>query len=266
MKNILFLVSILIGTSTIGQVVLLNENFNNGIPSNFSMIDNDGLTPNSNPNVSHLTNAFNLVEDYDSTGIGDSILAATSWFETAGEADDYLILPEVILGQYGNYISFDAKSIDASYPDGIQVLYSTTDTLPSTFLSNDTIYDTIASGYWKNYVVSLDSAQLTGQSVRIALRHYGNDQFVLGLDNIKVWINDPIGIQESIVEQAEVTQVGNREFSVNGNFYNFEYTIRDINGKLIQQGSSNNLINLTGNAGVYFIYVNGRIAKKVAIL
>ena len=63
-------------------------------------------------------------EDYDTLGDNDSILISTSWFETAGTADNYIVLPPLTLGPFGNYISFDCKSKDQTYPDDFEILFS----------------------------------------------------------------------------------------------------------------------------------------------
>ena len=102
---------------SIAQTTVLFEDFNNGFPAGWQMIDDDGAAPYNNPFVNFITDAFVLTEDYDSTGIGDSILVATSWLDPIVDANDFLILPSVTLGPSGNYIYFETKSIDQSYPD-----------------------------------------------------------------------------------------------------------------------------------------------------
>ena len=92
--------------------VIFSENFNQGIPSNWATIDADLGIPYADPSVSSLTGSFHCLENSDSTCIGDSIVAATSWFTDTVSANNFLISPLVQLGPSGNYLYFDAKSIN----------------------------------------------------------------------------------------------------------------------------------------------------------
>jgi hypothetical protein len=55
-KYIFFLTVVLTISKINAQVTLFNVDFQNGIPSNFSLINNDGLTPA--PAVSEYTSAW----------------------------------------------------------------------------------------------------------------------------------------------------------------------------------------------------------------
>ena len=181
------------------QTTILSEDFNNGFPSGWQLIDDDQGIPYNNSNVNFITDAFVMAEDYDSTGTGDSILVATSWLDPIVDANDFLILPSVTLGPSGNYIYFETKSIDQSYPDGIQLLYTFNDLSVDTIMSSGVLFDTIAAPpFWTQFAVDLDTLGLENQTVHLVFRHYGNDQFILGLDNIRIDINDPSSIQNTL--------------------------------------------------------------------
>ena len=128
MKKLLLISICIASTIAYSQTTVLSENFNNGFPSGWQLIDNDNAAPYNSPSVNFISDAFVIYEDYDSLGIGDSILIATSWLDDSSiDADDYLILPAVTLGGGGNKLHFETKSIDQSYPDGIQLLYTLND-------------------------------------------------------------------------------------------------------------------------------------------
>ncbi|MCT4580715.1 MAG: choice-of-anchor J domain-containing protein [Flavobacteriales bacterium] len=266
MKKILFFVTSLFALTQYAQVTILNADFNNGIPTGWQLIDNDQLVPYNDNSVNFMTNAWNLVEDYDSTGIGDSILVATSWFETSGEADDYLISPAITLGNYGNFISFDLRSIDASHPDGFQVLYSTEGTALSDFSNSPLLYDSIAiSPYWTRYTVNLDEFSLNNQTIHFAFRHYATDQYVLALDNISIVINDPVSIDETI---STLFQFYPNPATDRITFENIEMgqpiTITDLSGQLIQTLILNNKsIDIDLPNGLYLINVGGTVQKLI---
>ena len=76
-----------------GQSVLLNQDFNSGSFSSWTLIDADSAVPYNDPSVMGLNNSFHLVEDIDSTNIGDSVLVANSWFNDTLEANNLLVTP-----------------------------------------------------------------------------------------------------------------------------------------------------------------------------
>ena len=59
------------------------------------LIDEDGLAPYNDPAVNFITDSWVMHEDYDTLGDNDSVLISTSWFETAGTADNYIVLPSL---------------------------------------------------------------------------------------------------------------------------------------------------------------------------
>ncbi len=266
MKNLLLISILLTVFTSISQVTILNVDFNNGIPTGWEIIDNDNLVPYNNSNVNFMTEAWNLVEDYDSISIGDSILVATSWFTDGGDADDYLISPALTLGNYGNYISFDLKSIDASNPDGFQVLYSTGGTDINSFNNNPLVFDSIAiSPYWTNYSVNLDDLGVNNQAVYFAFRHYATDKYILALDNISLRINDPVSIEENKEEHFSFyPNPAKNSINLTDVKENSLVTITDLNGKVVtSEITSNSILSLDLSKGLYLIKINNSVQKLI---
>ncbi|WP_258540772.1 T9SS-dependent choice-of-anchor J family protein [Parvicella tangerina] len=269
MRYILLTILIAFRIVFLGQTTVLSEDFNDGFPAGWQLFDNDGLTPNSSAGVNFIDEAFVVAEDYDSTGVGDSILVATSWFDEPGEADNWLILPNVTLGSYGNYVSFDAKSVDASHPDGLEVRVSTGGVDLWQFFTLDTVaYGNVAmSPNWTNYTISLDSLGIANQSVFIAFRHISTDNYILALDNIEVTIDDPVSVTEN---ENAFTIYPNP--SDNGIFYtdlnqNTSYEVFSVSGKLMDKGTiQGNTLNLSHlQSGVYFCKANNSNPRKIII-
>ncbi len=262
-KWILAVLSIVFYFSIKGQVPVLFTDFNNGFPTGWQLIDNDGLTPASA--VSAFTQAWNVVEDYDSIGTGDSILVATSWFETPGVADDYLISPAVVLGAYGNYLSFDLKSRDASNPDGFEVLFSTGGITVADFTANSAVFHKEAvSPYWTTYTVNLDDYNLQNQNVHLAFRHFANDGFILELDNIRLVINDPVGVHENVQNDFNVYP----NPAVESVFVHAKtgsiVSVFDIHGRLITSKQvATDRVNFNLKSGIYLVEVGGRVQKLI---
>ena len=189
MKNIFLVFLFLSYLVTNGQTVLLNQDFNSGDFSSWTLIDADLGTPFPDSTVINLQNSFHLVEDYDSLNIGDSIMVANSWFSDTITANNFLISPAVVFSNNGNYLNFEAKSVDGSYPEALQIYYSEHADQDS-LLNGKLIFDTIAiPNLWTHFEIKLDSIP---QNIPLyfAFRHYSNDQFILALDNISIISND----------------------------------------------------------------------------
>jgi hypothetical protein len=201
--------------------------------------------------------------------MGDSVLLATSWFDGSGTADDFLILPSLTMGSYGNYISFDARSLDHTHPNGLEVLVSTGGINPWDFLVLPSAYDTlITSPYWTNYRVSLDSVGITaGQTIRIAFRHYSTDQYILALDNIKVDIEDDLSNTELSLESLTIFPNPVAEGVLNLNLVSTqEYQIYNTFGKQVQAGICHNQININDLAnGLYLLNINGYRTERFIV-
>lgn len=270
----------LVLTINLQAQVLLSENFNNGFPLAWQSIDADGLTPV--PQVAYCGYAFATHIDFDSTSANDSILVATSWFTPVGAANNYLITPQITLLANGNFLTWQAKSQDPSYPDGYMVLVSTTNNSISSF--TDTIYNTNAEvPYWINRQINLDA--YAGQSIYLAFRHYTNNKFILAIDNIEVYADITFAVNENYQEN----NINVYPNPTNGMLYlgiknqeiiknNSSLTIYDISGKEVFKQNFNNAINNPNNPillnlnalqnGIYFLHAetkNGSVNKKIIV-
>jgi hypothetical protein len=191
MKMIKTLFFTLLTFPFLSQITVFETDFQGGIPSEMTIIDNDLNIPNTA--VSEYTDAWICIPDPENTG--DSVAASTSWFAPIDTADRWLITPQLILGSYGNSILWDSKSQDASYPDDYYILASTTDMNPSSFV--DTLgYIQQENFEWTSRSVDLSSEGYDGQSIYIAfvLRTY--DGFKLYIDDIQVFKEDDASNQE----------------------------------------------------------------------
>lgn len=265
MKTITLLLTSLFVAQSFAQTTLLQQDFNGGMPAGWQLINNDNLVPYNDPSVNFITDAYVITEDNDSIGMGDNVLVATSWHENIGEADDYLILPKLTMGSIGNYISFDAKSLDASHPDGLEIRISRGGVNVWEFYNDEPAYDNPAvNPYWTNYVVSLDSISVANDDIFITFRHTGNDQFILAIDNIKVWIEDPVSITENNTGSINIFPNPSSS-SISMNIpNNTPFQIIDIAGKVIVTDNYTGSINVSDfSNGIYFIKAKGYQVEKL---
>lgn len=173
------------------QTVVYSEDFESGLPLTYTIVDNDMLTPDAS--VSDFANAWiELTDPEDPT---DTIVGSTSYFDPIGRADRWLITPPISLGAFGNILSWEAKSHDASYLDGYNVYISITDTDLTSFI------DTLAmigfeNATWTSREVNLSDAGYNNQTVHIAFVNRTDDGFKLYLDDIRMVIEDPVSAAE----------------------------------------------------------------------
>ena len=176
-KNLLLLALAALPIGASAQV--FSEDFQNGIPASFTVIDNDGLTPAAN--VSFVTDGW--VGRANPDDASDNSVVSTSWYDPAGASDDWLITPAININQAGLSLKWNAKAQDGSFADGYEVLLSTTGTAIADFTT--TLYSTAGENdAWTTRIADLSA--YNGQTVHIAFRNNSSDKFLLYLDDIEV--------------------------------------------------------------------------------
>jgi hypothetical protein len=253
-KQVIVLFFCLVFQFANSQITLLSTDFQSGIPTNYSILNNDGNIPFSTMTPFIGQDAWISMEDPDSTL--NIVTASTSYFETQDSADRWLITPQISLSTFGNYLTWNAKSHDASFPDDYLVLISTTDNSPSSF--TDTIGNVEQENFeWTNREVNLSNLGLNDSSIYIAfvLRTY--DGFKLYIDDILVRGEDA----------TQVTQINPNAIKIYPNPFSEELhiqteeslhsiQIQDLNGKTIFE-TTNKSINLEFlQSGYYFVVLN----------
>ncbi len=158
------------------QAQIFSEDFSNGIPSSFTLIDNDGNTPAAQ--VSFITDAWVARTSTD----GNGYAASTSWYAPPGTADDWLITPAITITNSDTYLLWKAGAQDQSFPDGYEVLISTTGTAIADF---SVAYSNPGEG--APFVSrALDLSSYVGSTIHVAFRNNSNDMFLLLVDDIVV--------------------------------------------------------------------------------
>lgn len=192
MKLLASILFILVFVQYQAQTNLLQTDFQTGIPSNYTLLNLDAAAPH--PQV--LAYASGWITTPDPENNADTVAAVSSYFEDADTANRWLITPQLQLGSFGNFISWEAKSHDPSFPDDYLVLVSTSTNDPSAFT------DTIGFVQQENFEWTFREFNLSGAGyndsaiyVAFVLRTY--DGFKLYLDDIQVRKDDPVGLIEN---------------------------------------------------------------------
>jgi hypothetical protein len=264
-KYIIAFISLAFSFISKSQVVILNEDFQLGFPANWTMVDVDQQIPNAV--VSEYSYPWIIKADPQNTV--DSVVSSTSFYEPVGRANKWLITPAITLGEFGNYLSWEAKSHDPSYPENYKVLISTSNQVAD-FL--DTVRLVVLENpEWTTREIDLSGLGFNGQTVYLAFVNTTNDGFKLYLDDINVRKNDPVGIEELadvFVQVYPNPTTGN--IKINCDKEIDKVSVFSLDGKLMQQMKYNNVdqIDLSIlNSGVYLINMEiGGNLKTVRVI
>ena len=252
--KLLFITFSLLSFGIFSQVQILNETFQSGqIPLNYTLVDNDTNTP-AQQVVEFTAIPWIVVADPDNTT--DSVAASTSYFTSPGTADEWLITPALSMGAYGNFISWNAKSHDPSFPDDYLVLVSTTDTQLASF--TDTIGSVEQENFeWTNREVNLSSHGYNNQNIYIAFINVTYDGFKLYLDDISVTKEDPVGIHELTKESFKIYPNPFTDFiNIQTKEHVQSILIQDLSGNILMETNQKNIDLSFLNKGYYFVTIN----------
>lgn len=252
-KYILTFVSLGLSFISMSQVVILNEDFQSGFPANWTMVDVDQQVPNAV--VSEYVNPWIIKADPDNTA--DSVVSSTSFYEPVGQANKWLISPAITLGDFGNYLTWEAKSHDPSYPENYKVLISTSNQVAD-FLDTVRLI-VLENPEWTTREIDLSGLGFNGQTVYLAFVNTTNDGYKLYLDDINVRKNDPVGIEELTDIQIQVypnPTTGNLKINCDKKIS--QVSVFSLEGKLMNEFNYNNgdQIDLSYlNSGVYLLRI-----------
>ncbi|MBD3635943.1 MAG: T9SS type A sorting domain-containing protein [Crocinitomicaceae bacterium] len=245
--TLLALLTLALQTVTTAQTILIQEDFSSGIPAGWQIIDADGFTPHTS--VSMFTDGWIWY-----TNSPDTTLATTSYFQdTIANAEDYVILPKQSL-QTHSKLSWEARSVDASYPDGYLVLLSTTDSNITSF--TDTLMQVDAEHYlWERMSLMLDTMGFANQDVFIAFCHNTSDGFILELDDIMLEVSDFTGLEEDSSEEIYVFPNPTTDyFTVVADNY-VSTRLYDMSGRLVLSSVQKSIDISTVSSGKYYVII-----------
>lgn len=153
-------------------------------PAGWTLHDVDARSPNGQ--VSWVSSAWVVRERFTTSAPNDCAIWSTSWYTPEGAADDWAVIPVQVTPLASTRLRWSDLAPDASYPDGYEVRYSTAGTAPADFLLNPALVTVPAApSVWTNREISL--AALAGTPVHLAFRNNSNNQFLLALDNFRIF-------------------------------------------------------------------------------
>ncbi len=159
------------------QDPVLFEDFEDGLPSGWTTVDNDGDGYD-----------WYYVENTNSYS-GNVCMTSASYQSGVLYPDNWLISPQV---QLGGYVSFWAVGQDPAWPlEHFAIYVSTTGTDPANFTQVSEEF--LAYGEYTRYTADLSSYSGMGY---IAIRHFNvSNMFRLNIDDFGVYANEPWIVQ-----------------------------------------------------------------------
>ena len=224
--------------------VLISEDFESGLPSGWSDIDLDGLSPCSATWTTTWRGWTSLLFTSDPT---NSFLGNISdYCSPPGQADDYLITPLVMLG-LSPCLSFMERSPDFSGngPSGFEVRVSTTTADAAGFQALPAIY-TQAAGSSVFSPVTVDLSTYAGQNVYLAFWDNSTSKDIIAIDDVTVTNQYAVDMTVTAVDLAPYI-ITSTTTSITGTLVNAgTTTITSFELNWSDDGCAHNVQNVTG--------------------
>lgn len=158
---------------------IFSEDFENGFPVGWTIIDGDNLDPDAQTG---LVKGWQIRQDYLDTT--DMAMVTSSFYDPVGQSDDWLITPQIALGN-NSCLSWEARSQDQFFRENYEIRISTTTPDTSAFLADSALVEVVGE-IGTNNIRTVNLSAYANQTVYIAFRQTSDDKFVLVLDDVKI--------------------------------------------------------------------------------
>lgn len=167
------------------RVNYLATDFEEGIPSEYSLFDNDGAELHFLMKQLGFEQGDSWIVMRDNDG-NNFIGSPSMHRDKTKAADDWFITPPVFLRGDSPVLSWDAKSFNSQYddPSSYRVYISATASAPGDDWGESMVDMDAPVDEWKHYELNLNDFE--GQRVRIAFVNVSLDREVMSLDNIAI--------------------------------------------------------------------------------
>ncbi|MBN4065824.1 choice-of-anchor J domain-containing protein [Candidatus Amoebophilus asiaticus] len=222
-----------------------SEDFKNGIPPTWTVLDIDSLIPNDTTSWTGSWEPF----DVD----GDLAVANTSWYSPPAKSDDYLITPSLVMdGSVASCLSFRTRSRNATFKDGYEVRISRTGATAAGMQADTALFtESGESDEWTTH--TLDLSAYMGDTIHIGFWHNANDKDVLYLDDILV--TKPKQFDLAVKTLGLNKKLNPGTYTISGTIENFGSTTIISMDLSWSDGTNTTVDNLVGlNITPYSIY------------
>lgn len=226
---------------------------NSGVAKSFQVFNSTTTTPPIAPTAT---------SDWTAKTGNKSMVCFAASTPAPSLNNDWLISPQITLGESGNLLTFYAKSCDATYgAEKFKVGISTTGTAPANFtvISAGTFVTTNPPLVWTQYDFDLDA--YANQPIYISINCVSDDQFGFAVDDFKVTTTATASAQDFFADNFSMYPNPARNelnLSVKNGLAINEIKVFDLNGrtvKSVQSGFESEIqINVSDlTTGVYMI-------------
>lgn len=182
--------------------VLFEDDFSNGV-TNFLVLDNDKLTPNSaSQAIGFTSNQYGWAPVRSTSSSSNLAAASTSMYTPAGKSDDWMVIPLLNIPDQLCNLSFKSQSYLNSATDHLKVYVWETSNFYNALTSEivekmrsegTLVYDEVQSpgsdenaleDDWRENTVSLKD--YAGKNIYIAFLNDNEDQSAVFVDDVKV--------------------------------------------------------------------------------
>ncbi len=185
MKKIFTLFSAFLFALNLFSQTYFSENFNasSNLPAGWVQWNEDSLVVSPQVAANYGLTFGNKA--WIITGTTNRFAVSTSYYDPAGQSDDWLVSKPIILPPSATQalLSYAALSANGNYLESYELRLSTTDSLPSSFTTVLYSNGATSAGYNENGVFLGNYA---GDTIRLAWRNVSNDQLILILDDITI--------------------------------------------------------------------------------
>ncbi len=169
----------------------LNCDFSNGIPADFTLIDNDGNTPSADM----AKEGFEVGTPWlaaSPKGESNPAACSTSWYSPAGTSDDWMITPPFTVTDDNAELAWRAMASDKRNRDGYAVYVSETGGKTISDFSVDEPLFAVdkEENTWTKHVLPLDAYK--GKTISIAFVNNSTNMSRLYIDDLYAGVHSDI--------------------------------------------------------------------------
>ncbi len=162
-----------------------SDDFESGdfVLGGWTLVDVDQQIPNMN--VDFVNEAWVVSNFADGMGVNQAA-TSTSWYEPAGQADDWLISPELTIGA-NTRVYWRSRTFDPMFPDGYELRISTATADPADLLIDPALFSVAAeTPDYATHFIDLAPAGYADQPIYLAWRNVATGGYLLLVDDVFV--------------------------------------------------------------------------------